>query len=234
MNFASAAFRRPVRGEELTPYEAIIDDERRKNAFGLMMSLNMLIETRGGFDYTGADCSAWLKEDGFGHISTFGGAELGCVAALKTLEICGRSETRAMVRELKPLIRPEHMVLVEKDGRPIAVTLVLPNLYDIVGDLGGSPSPIGWVKFVRRLLGHRFRSGRVILLGVRAELRGSMLGAVLPSLMIGELMIRGRRMPLRSVELGWILEDNLPMRRLIEQLTPKPTKVFRIYEAPIG
>ncbi|HET9250767.1 MAG TPA: methyltransferase [Candidatus Eisenbacteria bacterium] len=46
-------------------YEAIIDDERSKNAFGLMMSLNMLIETPGGFDFTGADCSSWMKEAGF-------------------------------------------------------------------------------------------------------------------------------------------------------------------------
>ena len=46
-------------------YEAIIDDERRKNAFGLLMSLNMLIETHGGFDYTGADCCGWMKEAGF-------------------------------------------------------------------------------------------------------------------------------------------------------------------------
>jgi hypothetical protein len=46
-------------------YEAIIDDERSTNAFGLMMSLNMLIETPGGFDYTGADCCGWMKEAGF-------------------------------------------------------------------------------------------------------------------------------------------------------------------------
>jgi hypothetical protein len=46
-------------------YDAIIDDERRRNAFGLLMSLNMLIETPGGFDYTGADCCAWLREVGF-------------------------------------------------------------------------------------------------------------------------------------------------------------------------
>jgi hypothetical protein len=46
-------------------YEAIIDDERRKNAFGLLMSLNMLIETTGGFDYTGADCIEWMKQAGF-------------------------------------------------------------------------------------------------------------------------------------------------------------------------
>jgi O-methyltransferase domain/Dimerisation domain len=46
-------------------YDAIIDDDRTQNAFGLMMSLNMLIETPGGFDYTGADCASWMKEAGF-------------------------------------------------------------------------------------------------------------------------------------------------------------------------
>lgn len=46
-------------------YESIIDDDRSKNAFGLLMSLNMLIETPGGFDYTGADCIGWMKESGF-------------------------------------------------------------------------------------------------------------------------------------------------------------------------
>jgi SAM-dependent methyltransferase len=46
-------------------FEALIDDERRQNAFGLLMSLNMLIETRGGFDYTGADCCHWMKDAGF-------------------------------------------------------------------------------------------------------------------------------------------------------------------------
>ena len=49
----------------LIVYETIIDDDRRQNAFGLLMSLNMLIETPGGFDYTGADCSSWMQKVGF-------------------------------------------------------------------------------------------------------------------------------------------------------------------------
>jgi O-methyltransferase/methyltransferase family protein len=49
----------------LIVYETIIDDDRRQNAFGLLMSLNMLIETPGGFDYTGADCSSWMRKVGF-------------------------------------------------------------------------------------------------------------------------------------------------------------------------
>jgi hypothetical protein len=54
----------PVGGAFIV-YESIIDDDRSKNAFGLMMSLNMLIETPGGFDYTGADCMGWMQEAGF-------------------------------------------------------------------------------------------------------------------------------------------------------------------------
>ncbi len=45
----------------------------------------------------------WLDEDGFGHISTFGGAELGCVAAIKTLEISGRPEVRSMVHYISDI-----------------------------------------------------------------------------------------------------------------------------------
>ncbi len=52
-------------GGALIVYDSIIDDDRSQNAFGLLMSLNMLIETPGGFDYTGADCVAWMQEGGF-------------------------------------------------------------------------------------------------------------------------------------------------------------------------
>jgi hypothetical protein len=52
-------------GGALVAYDAVIDDNRSRNAFGLLMSLNMLIETPGGFDYTGAECREWMKEAGF-------------------------------------------------------------------------------------------------------------------------------------------------------------------------
>lgn len=54
----------PLRGA-LIIHEALIDDTRKQNAFGLLMSLNMLIETHGGFDFTGADCRKWMKDVGF-------------------------------------------------------------------------------------------------------------------------------------------------------------------------
>lgn len=49
----------------LIVFDAIIDNDRRHNAFGLLMSLNMLIETPAGFDYTGAECERWMREAGF-------------------------------------------------------------------------------------------------------------------------------------------------------------------------
>jgi precorrin-6B methylase 2 len=52
-------------GGALIVYESIIDDDRSTNAFGLLMSLNMLIETEHGFDYTAADCMGWMTNAGF-------------------------------------------------------------------------------------------------------------------------------------------------------------------------
>ena len=52
-------------GGALIVYESMIDDQRRHNTQGLLMSLNMLIETPAGFDYTGADCQEWMRATGF-------------------------------------------------------------------------------------------------------------------------------------------------------------------------
>jgi hypothetical protein len=57
-------------GGAVIVYDCMIDDDRRENAVALLMSLNMLIETRGGFDYTPSDCAAWLKEANFKDIRT--------------------------------------------------------------------------------------------------------------------------------------------------------------------
>jgi hypothetical protein len=57
-------------GGSVIVYDAMIDNDRCENAFGLLMSLNMLIETRGGFDYTVADGTTWMQEAGFRHVHT--------------------------------------------------------------------------------------------------------------------------------------------------------------------
>ena len=75
-------------------YDAIIDDDRSKNAFGLLMSLNMLIETPAGFDYTGAECVGWMKEAGFREVR---GASCGPGLDGHRHQIIGRQPLRLLL-----------------------------------------------------------------------------------------------------------------------------------------
>jgi 16S rRNA G1207 methylase RsmC len=76
------AFRALPEGGALVAIENIIDDERRANAFGLLMSLNMLIEFGDAFDFTGADFAGWCREAGFSRceIIPLGGPASAAVA----------------------------------------------------------------------------------------------------------------------------------------------------------
>jgi acetylornithine/succinyldiaminopimelate/putrescine aminotransferase len=92
--------------------------------------------------------AGWLTEDGFGHISTFGGAELGCIAGLKALEVCNRPETRSMVHYISDLVGrglreiqadyPEWFVGIRQNGvvmglefnHPQGAKYVMRHLYD--------------------------------------------------------------------------------------------------------
>jgi hypothetical protein len=52
-------------GGMLLVYESLLDDDRRSNTLGLLMSLNMLLVTREGFGFTGPECQTWMREAGF-------------------------------------------------------------------------------------------------------------------------------------------------------------------------
>ncbi|CEF42826.1 hypothetical protein [Acetobacter senegalensis] len=145
-----------------------------------------------------------------------------------------RDEVQALLASLKPVLKPEQYVLVEFEGEPVAIALVVPNIFDISGDLNGAPSPLGWVKLGSRILTHDFHSARVILLGVKKKLAGTALSAIIPALLIDELMQRGHVLPYRSIELGWVLETNVGIRNLIERIVPTPYKKHRMYEKNIS
>jgi predicted O-methyltransferase YrrM len=68
MHLIKAAYDALPEGGALIAIENIIDDARRENAFGLMMSLNMLIEFGDAFDFTGSDFAGWCTEAGFKEI----------------------------------------------------------------------------------------------------------------------------------------------------------------------
>jgi 16S rRNA G1207 methylase RsmC len=65
LNLFKKAYEALPPGGAFVAIENVIDNDRIKNVLGLLMSLNMLIETSGGFDYTGADFERWAKQTGF-------------------------------------------------------------------------------------------------------------------------------------------------------------------------
>jgi hypothetical protein len=68
MQLIQAAYEALPEGGALIAIENLIDDARRENAFGLMMSLNMLIEFGDAFDFSGADFAGWCREAGFSEV----------------------------------------------------------------------------------------------------------------------------------------------------------------------
>ncbi len=142
-------------------------------------------------------------------------------------------EMAGLIEQLKLVLRPEHYVQIDHAGEPAAMALVVPNIFDIIPDIDGTPSLLGWARLGTRLLSHRFDSARVILLGVSHKMRGTVLGALMPSLAIDELIRRRATLPYKSVELGWILDTNTPMLNLVKRLVPEPNKIHRLYEKDI-
>ena len=74
------------------------------------------------------------------------------------------------------------------------------------------------------------RTGRVPLMGVRKKHSGSLLGKTLPLKLIYALQEHGLSRGLEELELGWLLEDNMPVRRVVEMVGGKLVKTYRVYE----
>ena len=125
---------------------------------------------------------------------------------------------------------PELTMVVELDGRPAAFAVALPNLFEIIDDLDGRLLPTGIVKVISRLRSHRYESAKLLLLGMRKELHGSATGGAILMTMVEEIRRRGRGQPVAEIEAGWVLENNLAMRKPIELFGGRISKIHRIYE----
>ena len=140
------------------------------------------------------------------------------------------AEIDAMAAELRPILDPELVRIAEINGKPAAFIVLLPNINEAIRDLGGRLLPVGWAKLLWRLKVRGLRTGRVPLMGVRRSVSETVLGKTLPLLLIYALEERARARGIDELELSWLLEDNLPVRRLIESLGGRLTKTWRIYE----
>ena len=131
---------------------------------------------------------------------------------------------------MRPLLREVSATFVEIDGVAHAFALGIPNLLEWVDGFEGKLLPFNWLPLAWNLIRARPKAVRVPLMGVSSLYRKSPLGAGLAMMAIEGLHRSGRKRGTQIAELGWILEQNRPMRRIIERLGGTVAKTYRIYE----
>jgi hypothetical protein len=139
-------------------------------------------------------------------------------------------EFMATAESLKFVMPRDGGFIVELDNVPQAFGVVLPNLHEVSGDLRGRLFPFGLPKLIFRLRRHSYKSGRLALFGIRSALHRKAVGGVVILAFIEEMRRRSRNYDVEHVEFGWVLEDNMGMRRPIELSGAKVDKVHRVYE----
>lgn len=139
-------------------------------------------------------------------------------------------EVAALLNVIWPILKPTYAVFLELEGKPAAFAFAMPNGYELFRGFGGRLLPFNWLRLLWRVFTHRFASGRVTLLGVRADLRDTLLGASLPIVAMATLIAEN---PVKAdIEMSWILEDNQRMRRIIEGAGGTVYKRYRVYADP--
>lgn len=144
------------------------------------------------------------------------------------------AEIDRMASDLKPILDPELVKIAEIDGKPAAFIVLLPNINEAISDLDGKLLPFGWLKLLWRLKVSGIRTARVPLMGVRKDISATLIGKTLPLKLIYALEKRALQRRIRELEMSWLLEENWPVRHVIESISGKLSKTYRIYEKKIA
>jgi hypothetical protein len=139
------------------------------------------------------------------------------------------AETRHLGESLKLILHPRLLWFVEIEGEPAAFVALLPNLNDAIFDLKGKLAPLGWVKLLWRLKVRGVKRGRVPLMGVKKKFARDRRGLFAPFVILDAIRREGVKMGITEAEYSWILEDNIPMRHILEGFGARIYKTYRIY-----
>ncbi|MDF0678132.1 MAG: hypothetical protein P0107_03400 [Nitrosomonas sp.] len=131
---------------------------------------------------------------------------------------------------LRWLVPDKFIQIAEIDGMPVAFIAVLPNLNEILPVLNGKLLPLGWLHLINKLKSASITTGRVPLMGVRKQFHHTLPGIALAFKVISAAKRAIWEKGIRHVELSWILEDNQPMRAILEKIGGREYKRYRIYE----
>jgi hypothetical protein len=144
------------------------------------------------------------------------------------------AETRHLGQSLKPILHPRLVWFVEIDGEPAGFVVMLPNLNDAIFDLNGKILPFGWAKLLWRLKVTGVKRGRVPLMGVKRKFARDPRGVFSPFALVDAIRREGVKIGINQGEYSWILEDNQPMRHILEAFGAHAYKTYRVYEKTIA
>lgn len=136
-------------------------------------------------------------------------------------------------KNMKPLIQPDLVKIINIDGLPAAMIVGLPDLNELLEGLNGRLFPFGWAKLLWRLKFGAKRRARVLLMGVRPQYQKRFMGSAIATTLIERLYKSMNKAGYEDVELSWVLDDNKPMLRLIENGGARISKRYRVYEKPV-
>lgn len=128
---------------------------------------------------------------------------------------------------LKPLVVPDLILIAEERGGPVGFLGLIPDYNSVLRHLRGKLTPLSLIKalyYSRRITGLR-----LLLLGIKEEYRNRGVDALL----FREGYKGIRRGNYKTVEFSWILEDNIPVIRIVEMFGGQLYKKYRIYERRI-
>ena len=138
-------------------------------------------------------------------------------------------------KKLKPIIFEDLVYVAEVDGVAQGFMLTVPDINELIRDLGGELFPLGWAKLLWRLQRPRVRRIRVPLMGVATALQGSRLAGQLAFMLIERTRaVCIERYGATHGEIGWVLDDNAGMISIAQLPGAAINKVYRIYEKPLG
>jgi hypothetical protein len=138
------------------------------------------------------------------------------------------NEIDHMARELKPVIKPELVLLAEKENEAVGFALALPDLNAAVRHANGRLFPFGLLKILWHA--RRIDMLRVLTLGLVPAYRRTGID----QLFYLRLFQGGAKLGITRGEFSWILEDNHPMRQALEKFGCRIYKTYRVYEKQIA
>ena len=144
------------------------------------------------------------------------------------------AEMEKLADDLRLIIEPQHVCIIEVDGKSAAFGLTLPNINEAIRDLDGKLLPFGWAKLLYRLKMNKIKSARLPLMGVRKEFQRGWMGAAMSFYIIDFVHQTNKARGRLRGELSWVLEDNAAMRKIIESTGCRPYKTYRVYQKELA